>query len=137
MFPDSSKQRAAVAAMIRTVLARETEAGAFSRWDRAADTLGGRDERIGALLDAAREDVLPDMDHPKARRAQIAGGKPLQRLTKAIRRPAEVVGRGGSRFRRAPPRRRRQPPGRGAAARAIRRGGRCAAATSIRDASPA
>jgi putative transposase len=86
------KQRAAVAAMIRTIFAQETKAEAYAQWDRVADTLRDRDDRLGTLMDAAREDVLTYMDYPKEHWAQLASTNPLERLNKEIKRRADVVG---------------------------------------------
>jgi len=86
------KQRAAVAAMIRTIFAQETKAEAFARGDKVADALRERHDKLGALMDASREDVLTYMDYPKEHWAQIASTNPLERVNKEIKRRADVVG---------------------------------------------
>jgi putative transposase len=86
------KQRAAVAAMIRTIFAQDTKAEAFAQWDRVADALRAKHDRLGALMDASREDVLAYMDYPKEHWAQIASTNPLERVNKEIKRRADVVG---------------------------------------------
>jgi putative transposase len=86
------KQRAAVAAMIRTIFAQDTKAEAFAQWDKVADALRDRHDKLGALMDASREDVLTYMDYPKEHRAQIASTNPLERVNKEIKRRADVVG---------------------------------------------
>jgi putative transposase len=86
------KQRAAVAAMIRTIFAQETKAEAFAQWDKVADALRERHDKLGALMDASREDVLTYMDYPKEHWAQIASTNPLERVNKEIKRRADVVG---------------------------------------------
>src|ERR671920_1305094 len=86
------KQRAAVAAMIRTIFAQDTKAEAFAQWDKVADALRDRHDKLGALMDASREDVLTYMDYPKEHWAQIASTNPLERVNKEIKRRAEVVG---------------------------------------------
>ena len=86
------KQRAAVAAISRTIFAQETKADAYAQWDKVADTLRDRDDRLGALMDAAREDVLAYMDYPKEHWNQLASTNPLERLNKEIKRRADVVG---------------------------------------------
>ena len=86
------KQRAAVAAMIRTIFAQETKADAFVQWDKVADALRERHDRLGALMDASREDVLAYMDYPKEHWNQLASTNPLERLNKEIKRRADVVG---------------------------------------------
>ncbi len=86
------KQRTAVAAMIRTIFARETKAEAFAQWDKVADALRDRHDKLGGLMDASREDVLTYMDYPKEHWAQIASTNPLERVNKEIKRRADVVG---------------------------------------------
>ena len=86
------KQRAAVAAMVRTILAQDTKAEAFAQWDKVADALRERHAKLGALMDASREDVLTYMDYPKEHWAQIASTNPLERVNKEIKRRADVVG---------------------------------------------
>ena len=86
------KQRAAVAAMIRTIFAQDTKAEAFAQWDKVADALRERHDKLGALMDAAREDVLAYMDYPKEHWAQIASTNPLERVDEGIKRRADVVG---------------------------------------------
>jgi transposase-like protein len=86
------KQRAAVAAMIRTIFAQETKAEAYAQWDKVADALRDKHAKLGELMDAAREDVLTYLDYPKDHWAQIASTNPLERLNKEIKRRADVVG---------------------------------------------
>jgi putative transposase len=86
------KQRAAVAAMIRTIFAQDSKPEAVAQWDKVADALRVKDDRLGAFMDASREDVLTYMDYPKEHWAQIASTNPLERLNKEIKRRADVVG---------------------------------------------
>jgi putative transposase len=86
------KQRAAVAAMIRTIFAQDTKAEAFAQWDKVADALRAKHDKLGALMDASREDVLAYMDYPEEHWAQIASTNPLERVNKEIKRRADVVG---------------------------------------------
>jgi transposase-like protein len=86
------KQRAAVAAMIRTIFAQDTKAEAFAQWDKVADALRAKHDKLGALMDASREDALAYMDYPKEHWAQIASTNPLERVNKEIKRRADVVG---------------------------------------------
>jgi transposase-like protein len=86
------KQRAAVAAMIRTIFAQDTKAEAVAQWDKVADALRAKHDKLGALMDASREDVLAYMDYPKEHWAQIASTNPLERVNKEIKRRADVVG---------------------------------------------
>lgn len=86
------KQRAAVAAMIRTIFAQDTKAEAIAQWDKVADALRAKHDRLGTFMDTSREDVLSYMDYPKEHWAQIASTNPLERLNKEIKRRADVVG---------------------------------------------
>jgi putative transposase len=86
------KQRAAVGAMIRTIFAQDTKAEAFAQWDKVADALRAKHDKLGALMDASREDVLAYMDYPEEHWAQIASTNPLERVNKEIKRRADVVG---------------------------------------------
>jgi putative transposase len=86
------KQRAAVAAMIRTIFAQDSKAEALAQWDKVADALRAKHDRLGAFMDTSREDVLTYMDYPKEHWAQIASTNPLERLNKEIKRRADVVG---------------------------------------------
>ena len=86
------KQRAAVAAMVRTIFAQDTKAEAIAQWDKVADALRERHAKLGALMDASREDVLTYMDYPEEHWAQIASTNPLERVNKEIKRRADVVG---------------------------------------------
>ena len=78
--------------MIRTIFAQDTKAEAFAQWDKVADALRDRHDKLGALMDASREDVLTYMDYPKEHWAQIASTNPLERVNKEIKRRADVVG---------------------------------------------
>jgi putative transposase len=81
-----------VAAMIRTIFTQETKAEAFAQWGKVADALRDKHDKLGALMDGSREDVLTCMDHPKEHWAQIASTNPLERVNKEIKRRADVVG---------------------------------------------
>jgi len=87
-----AKQRAAVAAMLRTIFAQETRAEAMAQWDTAADALREKQPKLSAMMDTSREDVLAYMDFPKEHWPQIASTNPLERINKEIKRRADVVG---------------------------------------------
>jgi putative transposase len=87
-----TKQRSAVAAMLRTIFAQETRADAIAQWDVVADALREKQPRLGALMDASREDVLAYMDFPREHGPQIASTNPLERVNREIKRRADVVG---------------------------------------------
>ncbi len=54
-------QRTAVAAMLKTIFARESKADAEARWDIVADALREKSEKLGTFMDASRDDVLAPM----------------------------------------------------------------------------
>ena len=85
-------QRQMVAALIRTVFAQESEAEARRQWRAVADQLRERFAKIGALMDAAEDEVLAHMSFPKAHRLQIHSTNPLERLNAEIKRRTDVVG---------------------------------------------
>ena len=87
-----AKQRAAVAAMLKTIFAQETKAEAMAQWNVVADALREKQPKLAALMDAAREDVLAYMDFPKDHWPQISSTNPLERLNKEIKRRSDVVG---------------------------------------------
>jgi putative transposase len=87
-----AKQRSAVAAMLRTIFAQETAADAIAQWDVVADALRDKQPKLGALMDASREDVLAYMDFPREHWPQIASTNPLERVNREIKRRADVVG---------------------------------------------
>jgi transposase-like protein len=86
------KQRAAVAAMLKTIFAQETKAEAATQWNVVADALREKQPKLGAMMDASREDVLAYMDFPKDHWPQISSTNPLERLNKEIKRRSDVVG---------------------------------------------
>ena len=87
-----AKNRAAVAAMLKTIFAQENKAAAEQQWDEVADALRAKHAKIGDLMDAAREDVLAYMSFPREHWPQIASTNPLERLNREIKRRADVVG---------------------------------------------
>lgn len=87
-----AKQRTAVAAMLKTIFAQETKAEAVAQWDVVADALREKQPKLGALMDASRDDVLAYMDFPREHWPQIASTNPLERVNREIKRRADVVG---------------------------------------------
>ncbi len=87
-----AKSRTAVAAMLETIFAQETRAEADARWDAVADALREKNDRLGAMMDASRDDVLAYMDLPREHWAQIRSTDPLERVKKETKRRADVVG---------------------------------------------
>jgi transposase-like protein len=60
-----AKQRAAIVAMLKTIFAQDTKAEAVTQWNTVADALREKQPKLGAMMDASREDVLAYMDFPK------------------------------------------------------------------------
>jgi putative transposase len=87
-----AKQRAAVAAMLKTIFAQETKTEARAQWDTVAEALREKQPKLSAMMDASREDVLAYMDLPREHRPQICSTNPLERLDKEIKRRSDVVG---------------------------------------------
>jgi transposase-like protein len=87
-----ARSRAAVAAMLKTIFAQETKADAEVQWDAVADTLREKQAKLGAMMDASRDDVLAYMDFPREHWAQIASTNPLERVNKEVKRRSNVVG---------------------------------------------
>jgi transposase-like protein len=86
------KQRAAVAAMLKTIFVQETKAEAEVQWAVVADALRDKQPRLAAMMDASRDDVLAYMDFPREHWTQIASTNPLERVNREIKRRADVVG---------------------------------------------
>ncbi len=87
-----TKQRAAVAAMLKTIFAQETKAGAETRWEIVADALRERQPRLGALMDSSRDDVLAYISRPREHWAQIASTNPLERVNRDVKRRPDMIG---------------------------------------------
>jgi transposase-like protein len=85
-----ARQRTAVAAMLTTILARETRAEA--QWEVVADALREKRPKPGALMEASRGDVRASISFPRERRTQIARTNPLERVNREVKRRAEVIG---------------------------------------------
>ena len=87
-----TKQRTAVAAMLKTIFAQETKADAEAQWSIVADALREKQFKLGALMDASRDDVLAYMSFPREHWPQIASTNPLERVNREVKRRADVIG---------------------------------------------
>jgi len=87
-----AKQRTAVAAMLKTIFAQETKAEAEQQWAIVADALREKQPKLGAIMDASRDDVLAYMSFPREHWAQIASTNPLERVNREVKRRADVIG---------------------------------------------
>ena len=84
--------RTAVAAMLKTIFAQETRAEAEAQWEIVADALREKQPKLGALMDASRDDVLAYMSFPREHWTQIASTNPLERVNREVKRRADVIG---------------------------------------------
>ncbi len=87
-----AKQRTAVAAMLKTIFAQENKEGAEAQGDAVADALREKNEKLGAFMDASRDEVLAYMSFPREHWAQIASTTPLERVNREVKRRSDVVG---------------------------------------------
>lgn len=87
-----AKQRTAVAAILKTIFAQETKAEAEAQWAIVADALREKQPKLGALMDASRDDVLAYMSFPREHWPQIASTNPLERVNREVKRRADVIG---------------------------------------------
>ena len=85
------KQRAMVAAAIRTAFVQETKDDAHKEWRTVADRLRDRFPRLSVLMDGAENDVLAYMAFPKEHWPQIHSTNPLERLNREVKRRTNVV----------------------------------------------
>ena len=86
------KRRTAVAAMLKTIFAQDTKAEAEAQWAVVADALREKRPKLGALMDASRDDVLAYMSFPREHWTRIASTNPLERVNREIKRRADVIG---------------------------------------------
>ena len=84
--------RTAVAAMLKTIFAQETRAEAEAQWEIVAEALREKQPKLGALMDASRDDVLAYMSFPREHWTQIASTNPLERVNREVKRRADVIG---------------------------------------------
>jgi transposase-like protein len=87
-----AKSRTAMAAMLKTIFVQETKAEAEKQWDIVAEALREKQPKLGALMDASRDDVLAYMSFPREHWAQIASTNPLERVNREVKRRADVIG---------------------------------------------
>jgi transposase-like protein len=85
------KQRAMVAAAIRTAFVQETEEAARAEWRAVADRLRAKFRKLSELMDGAENEVLAYMAFPKSHWSQIHSTNPIERLNREIKRRTDVV----------------------------------------------
>jgi putative transposase len=81
-----------VAAVFRTIFAQPDLSSMSRQWDKVQGELAGRYPKIGALMDAAKAEVLAFAVFPREHWRKIWSTNPLERLNKEIKRRARVVG---------------------------------------------
>ena len=62
----------ALAPSLSWCIAQENKADAEAQWDAVADALREKQDKLGAFMDASRDDVLAYMDFPREHWTQIA-----------------------------------------------------------------
>lgn len=67
--------------MLKTIFAQETKGKAEAQGAVVADALREKQPKLGAMLDASREDVLAYVSFPREHWTQIASTNPLERAT--------------------------------------------------------
>lgn len=87
-----TKQRTAVAAMLKTIFAQETKGKVEAQGALVADALREKQPKLGVMMDASRQDVLACMSFPREHWTQIASTNPLERVNREIKRRADVIG---------------------------------------------
>jgi putative transposase len=85
------KQRAMVAAAIRTAFTQETREAAHKEWRAVAGRLRDRFPKLAELMDGAEHDVLGYMAFPKEHWPQLHSTNPIERLNREIKRRTNVV----------------------------------------------
>ena len=81
-----------VAAVFRTIFAQPDLASMSKQWDKVRDDLAARYPKVGALMDAAKAEVLAFAAFPREHWRKIWSTNPLERLNKEIKRRSRVVG---------------------------------------------
>jgi putative transposase len=81
-----------VAAVFRTIFAQPDPKAVAATWDEVRNQLAGRFPKIGALMDAAKTEVLAFTAFPRPHWPKIWSTNPLERVNKEIKRRARVVG---------------------------------------------
>jgi hypothetical protein len=63
-----------------------------NQWEVVADALREKQPKLGALMDASRDDVLAYMSFPREHWPQIASTNPLERVNREVKRRSDVIG---------------------------------------------
>lgn len=84
--------QAMVGTLVRQVFVQPDAASAQAAWRRVADELRPRFPKAAALMDRAEAEVLAHPHFPPAHRIKWHSTNTLERLTKAVKRRANVVG---------------------------------------------
>lgn len=90
VVPKTAQQM--VGATIRTVFTQPDAAGSTEQWERVAESVHGRFDRVAELMDDSRADVLAYLSFPHAHGRQVWSTNPLERLNRELGRRTDVVG---------------------------------------------
>lgn len=70
------KRRTDAAASLKTIFAQDSKAEAEIQWETVADALRDKQGKLGAFMDASRDEVLASMDCPREHWAHFASTPP-------------------------------------------------------------
>ena len=74
------------------IRSRQTKAEAEKQGGIVADAPREKQPKLGALMDASRDDVLAYMSFPREHWTQIASTNPLERVNREVKRRSDVIG---------------------------------------------
>ncbi len=87
----SAKHAPAVTAAVKTVFAHTDPEEVAAQWDTVADSLAASFPKVAAMMNEAKADVLAFTAFPRAHWQKIWSNNPIERLSKEIKRRADVV----------------------------------------------
>jgi transposase-like protein len=86
------RDKAIVAAAIRTIFAQPDQASAKAQLEEVAKTMDGRWSGAAAVLREGADDVLTYMSFPPEHWTRLYSTNPLERLNREVKRRTDVVG---------------------------------------------
>ena len=85
-------QQSMASASLRQAFLQDTPEKAQAVWRAAADQMREKWPKVGAFMDDSEHDVLAYMGFPEQHRTKLHSTNPLERLSKEVKRRADVVG---------------------------------------------
>src|SRR6201997_2558200 len=85
-------QQSMVSAALRQAFIQSDRAAASQALRHVADQLRAKWPKLSAFIDDSETDVLSYLDFPEQHRSKLHSTNPLERLNKAVKRRADVVG---------------------------------------------